>query len=148
MFNIKKAYLFSFKSTFLCLISTKKKHFRAIEKINLLYMCVSYIWVTSYKFVSCFKHMWPYHMYHIGSSTYEKKIKMSFVWNTKEHNVCYICKYKFAVKTLHLFSEGRVFSYHVECMLKIKITFLEGGIKHHKPNSNFLRNHFDLIKRN
>jgi hypothetical protein len=28
-----------------------------------------------------------------------------------EHNMCYICKNKFAVKTLHLFSEGRVFSW-------------------------------------
>lgn len=50
-----------------------------------------------------------------------------------EHNMYYICKNKFAVKTLHLFSEGRVFSY-VEYTLKIKITFLEGGIKHDKPN--------------
>jgi hypothetical protein len=46
-----------------------------------------------------------------------------------EHNMCYICKNKFAVKTLHLFSEGRVFSY-------VEYTLLEGGIKHDKPNPN------------
>jgi hypothetical protein len=46
-----------------------------------------------------------------------------------EHNMCYICKNKFAVKILHLFSEGRVFSY-------VEYTLLEGGIKHDKPNPN------------